>query len=59
MKPKTKQTLKKRIIEDFDPVKMMRDIRSKLAKKIEGMTFEQENLYLTKLLVGQNKLQTK
>ena len=41
---------KKNIIEDFDPVKMMRDIRDKLAEEIKGMSFEEENAYLKKLL---------
>lgn len=41
---------KKAIVEDFDPVKMMRDIRDKLTQEITGMTYEQEKEYLKKLL---------
>ena len=48
MKTKTKN--KKTLIEDFDPVKMMRDIREKLTQEIIGMTYEQEKEYLKKLL---------
>lgn len=32
----------------FDAVKMMRDIRNKIDKDIEGMTFEQEREYFKK-----------
>ena len=42
MKTKTKTKNKKTSTEDFDPVKMMRDIRDKLTQEILGMTFEQE-----------------
>jgi hypothetical protein len=48
MKTKTKN--KKNSTEDFDPVKMMRDIRDKLTQEITGMTFEQEKAYLKKLI---------
>lgn len=37
---KTVKTTKK-----FDAVKMMREIRNKIDKDIEGMTFEQEKEY--------------
>ena len=47
---KTKTKSKKIITEDFDPVKMMRDIRDKLTQEIMGMTYEQEKAYLKKLL---------
>lgn len=50
MKTKTKTKNKKTSTEDFDPVKMMRDIRDKLTQEILGMTFEQEKAYLKKLL---------
>jgi len=47
-----KTQTKKKVVEviDFDPVKMMRDIRDKLTKEIAGMTYEQEKEYLKKLL---------
>lgn len=32
----------------FDAVKMMRDIRNKIDKDIQGMTFEQEKEYFKK-----------
>ena len=48
MKTKTKN--KKAIAVDFDPVKMMRDIRDKLTKEIIGMAHEQEKAYLKKLI---------
>jgi hypothetical protein len=47
---KTKIKIKKTSTEDFDPVKMMRDIRNKLTQEIMGMTFKQEKAYLKKLL---------
>jgi hypothetical protein len=47
---KTKKKSKKISTEDFDPVKMMRDIRDQLDQEITGMTFEQEKAYLKKLL---------
>ena len=40
---KTVKTKKK-----FDAVKMMRDIRDKIDKDIEGMTFEEEKEYFRK-----------
>ncbi len=48
MKTKTKR--KKIVVEDFDPVKMMRDIRDKLTLEIMGMTYEQEKEYLKNLI---------
>jgi len=50
MKTKTKKKKTKTLTEDFDPVKMMRDIRDKLTQEIMGMTHEQEKEYLKKLL---------
>ena len=47
MKTKTKSTI---VTTDFDPVKMMRDIRDKLTEEILGMTYDQEKAYLKKLL---------
>lgn len=38
---KTKDTMNKK----FDAVKMMRDIRNKMDKETEGMSFEQLKLY--------------
>lgn len=40
----------KQLTTDFDPVKMMRDIRNKMTAEIMGMTYEQEKAYLKKLL---------
>jgi hypothetical protein len=37
-------------ITDFDPVKMMRDIRDKLTEEIADMTHEEEMEYLKKLI---------
>ena len=34
----------------FDSVKMMRDIREKISKDIEGMTLEEEKKYLQKMI---------
>ena len=48
MKTKTKK--EKTLVVDFDPVKMMRDIRDKLTQEIIGMTHEQEKAYLKKLI---------
>ena len=50
MKTKTKTI----IVTDFDPVKMMRDIRDQLKQEIMGMTFEQEQKYLKQLLTKGN-----
>ena len=47
---KTKSKNKKITTEDFDPVKMMRDIRDQLTQEVTGMTFEQEKAYLKKLI---------
>lgn len=35
-------------IKKFDAVKIMREIRNKIDKDIEGMTFEQEQEYFKK-----------
>ncbi len=35
-------------IKKFDSVKMMREIRNKIDKDIEGMTFEEEKEYFRK-----------
>ncbi len=50
MKTLTKK--KKELVKDLDPVKMMRDIRDKLALEIIGMTHEQEKKYLKQLLAN-------
>ena len=34
--------------KDFDAVDLMRSIREKISKEIQGMTFEQEKEYLKK-----------
>ena len=36
--------------KEFDSVKMMRDIRDKISKDIEGMTLEEERKYLQKMI---------
>ncbi len=47
---KTKNTKKKTELIDFDPVKMMRDIRYQLSTEVIEMTHEQEIKYLKKLI---------
>ena len=47
---KTPESKKKVLVEDFDPVKMMRDIRDKLTAKIINMTHEQEKAYIKDLI---------
>jgi hypothetical protein len=47
---KTKSKKKAIPVEDFDPVKMMRDIREELTREIVDMTHDQEKAYLKKLL---------
>lgn len=39
-----------KIIDGFDAVKMMREIRDKVGQDIKDMTFEEERAYLDKLL---------
>jgi hypothetical protein len=34
----------------FDSVKMMREIRDRISKDIQGMTLEEEKRYLAKLI---------
>jgi hypothetical protein len=34
----------------FDSVKLMRDIRDKISKDIEGMTLDEEKRYLQKMI---------
>jgi hypothetical protein len=36
--------------KEFDCVKMMRDIRDKISRDIQGMTLEEEKEYLAKLI---------
>lgn len=36
----------------FDSVKMMRDIRNRISKDIQGMTLEEEKEYLARLIAG-------
>ncbi|MEQ8553636.1 MAG: hypothetical protein RIC06_20820 [Cyclobacteriaceae bacterium] len=45
---KTKNKKSARPSGGFDAVKMMRDIRDKIDKDIEGMTFEEEKEYFRK-----------
>ena len=40
----------KNVVIGFDAIKTMREIRDKLSKEIMNMTFEEERLYLDKLL---------
>jgi hypothetical protein len=39
---------KTKIVKDFDTVKTFREIKDKISKDIEGMTFEQLEAYLDK-----------
>ena len=43
------------LITDFDPVKMMREIRDELTSEIKNMSFAEEKAYLKKLLAKKNK----
>jgi hypothetical protein len=36
----------------FDSVKLMREIRNRISKDIQGMTLEEEKEYLAKLIAG-------
>ena len=36
----------------FDSVKMMRDIRDRISRDIQGMTLEEEKEYLARLIAG-------
>ena len=47
---KTLTVKKKIVLKDFDPVKMMRDIRDKLTMEIKDMSHEQEKAYIKKLI---------
>lgn len=40
---------------NFEPVKMMRDIRSKLTEEIRGMTHQEEMNFLRKLLLTKQR----
>jgi hypothetical protein len=40
----------KKIKEEFDAVKMMREIRDEMSLEIMDMTYEEERMYLDKLL---------
>ncbi len=53
MEQKTRTTEKK-----FDAIKVMREIRDKVSQEIMNMTYEQERIYLDKIL-AKGKLQTK
>lgn len=48
------KTKNKKIEKEFDTVKTFRAIKDKISKDIEGMSFEQLQVYLDK-----NKLKTK
>jgi hypothetical protein len=45
-----KKKNKKQVEKKFDAIKTMRKIRDKLSLEIMNMTYEQERLYLDKLL---------
>ena len=47
---KAQANKKKILVTDFDPVKMMREIREKLTKEIMDMSHEQEKAYIKKLI---------
>ena len=47
---KALKSKKKTPVTDFDPVKMMRDIRDKLTLEIMDMNHEEEKEYFKKLL---------
>ena len=50
-KPKSiVKSIKKK--DKFDAVKMMREIRDKISKDIKGMTFEEEQAYLEKIIAN-------
>ena len=42
-------------IKDFDTVKIFREIKNKISKDIQGMTFEQVKQYLDKTKLKSNK----
>jgi hypothetical protein len=41
--------------KEFDAVKMMRDIRDEMDRKIANMTFAEEKAYLEKLLTNNSQ----
>ena len=53
-KTKKSEAIKKKK-KDFDAVDMMRQIRDKMSKEIKGMSFEEEDAYLAKI-IADNKL---
>jgi hypothetical protein len=53
MEEKTEKTEKK-----FDAIKVMREIRDKISLEIMNMSYEEERIYLDKLIT-ESKIQTK
>lgn len=39
---------KKRMEKQFDAVQLMRDLREKLSREVEGMSYEEEKEYIRK-----------
>ena len=50
------ETRNKKDTKTFDAIKVMRQIRDKLSLEIMYMSFEEERVYLDKLLSEENKL---
>ena len=56
METKNNKTIPPAVVQGFDAVKTMRELRDKLSIEIMNMTYEEERLYLDKLLSAkQNK----
>ena len=50
------KTKNKNVAKTFDAIKVMRQIRDKLSLEIMNMSFEEERVYLDKLLSEENNL---
>jgi hypothetical protein len=50
------ETRNKKDTKTFDAIKVMRQIRDKLSLEIMNMSFEEERVYLDKLLSEENNL---
>jgi len=50
------ETKNKKDTKTFDAIKVMRQIRDKLSLEIMNMSFEEERVYLDKLLSEENNL---
>ena len=53
------ETKNKKDTKTFDAIKVMRKIRDKLSLEIMNMSFEEERVYLDKLLSEENNLKQK